>query len=73
MLDQRNNRVLLTPCQIFSQKFVICSVSTESLIKSLKVSPMILTHQVVEYKIDLTKGTFPLLKPTIYPDLHDLV
>ena len=31
------------------------------------------THQVVEYRIDLTKGTFTLLKPTIYPGSNDLV
>ncbi len=40
----------------------MCSVSIESPIESLKVSPRILTltHQVVEYRIDLTKGTFTL-------------
>ena len=60
----------------FLDKFVICSVSIESLLESLKVSPTILTHQVVvvvEYRINLTNGTFTLLKPTIYPDSHDLV
>ncbi len=34
---------------------MVCSVSIKSLIKSLKVSLTILTHQVVEYRIDLTK------------------
>ena len=53
---------------------MICSVSIESPIESLKVSPTILIHQVVEYRIhDLTEGTFTLLKPTIYPDPHDLL
>jgi len=38
------------------------------------VSPAILkTHQVVEYRINLTEGTYTLLKPTIYPGSNDLV
>ena len=35
--------------------------------------PQSLTHQVVEYSIDLTKGSYTLLKPTIYPGSNDLV
>ena len=49
----------------------MCSVSIRSPIKLLKVSPRILTHQT--YRINLTGGTFILLKPTIYPDPNDLV
>ena len=49
------------------------SVSIESPIESLMVSPTIQSHQVVEYRIDLTEGAFTLLKPTIYPGPHDLV
>ncbi len=42
------------------------SVSIRSPIESLVVSPTILTHQVVDYsRIDLTEGTFTLLKPTM--------
>jgi hypothetical protein len=37
-----------------------------------KASPTILTHQVVEYRVNLTKGTLTLLKPTLYPDPHAL-
>jgi hypothetical protein len=33
----------------------------------------LLTHQVVEYRINLTEGTYTLLKPTIYPGSNDLV
>ena len=35
--------------------------------------PQSLTHQVVEYRINHTKGTFTLLKSTIYPGPNDLV
>jgi hypothetical protein len=47
-------------------------VTIESLIESPMV-PQSLTHQVVEYRINLTKSTFTLIKPTIYPGPHDLV
>ncbi len=50
------------------------SASIESPIESLMVSPMIRTHQVVECRINLTKGTFTLLKTNyIYLDPNDLV
>jgi hypothetical protein len=48
-------------------------VTIESLIESPMVSPQSLTHQVVKYRIDLTEGTYTLLKPTIYPGSNDLV
>jgi hypothetical protein len=48
-------------------------VSIESPIESPVVSSTPLTHQVVEYRIDLTEGTYTLLKPTIYPGSNDLV
>ncbi len=48
-------------------------VTIESPIESPMGSLTSLTHQVVEYRIDLTEGTFTLLKPTIYPGPHDLV
>jgi len=35
--------------------------------------PQSLTHQVVEYRISLTEGTYTLLKPTLYPGSNDLV
>ena len=43
------------------------SVSIKSSIESLMVSPMILTHQVVEYRINLTEGIFTLLKTNYIP------
>jgi hypothetical protein len=48
-------------------------VTIESPIESPMVSPTILNYQVVEYKIDLTKGSVTLLKPTMYPGPNELV
>jgi hypothetical protein len=45
-----------------SDRFVVYGVSIESPIESPVVSSTPLTHQVVEYRINLTEGTFTLLK-----------
>jgi hypothetical protein len=50
--------VLINPPVSFPSKCVMNSVSIKSPIESLMVSPMILTHQVVEYMINLTEGIF---------------
>ena len=64
---------LLHCVRSFPDKFVMYSVSIESPIESLMVSSTILPHQLVECRIDLTKGAFTILKPNIYLDPHDLV
>ena len=66
MSGQRNTSAdIMSPdicSKCISDRFVMHGVSIESLIESPVVSSTPLTHQVVEYRIDLTKGTFTLLK-----------
>ena len=73
MLGQKNIQFIWHMFKSFPDKFVMYGVTIESPIESPVVSFQPLTHQVVEYRIDLTKGTYTLLTPTIYPGSNDLV
>jgi hypothetical protein len=60
-VGNQSHEVLINPIITFTGKFVMNRASIKSSIDSLMVSPMILTHQVVESRINLTDGFCTLI------------